>query len=81
MIGKTGLALLAFLGAGELPGEDGEFRAEVEAAIAFLKGVQDDRTGHFGDSSAYSHAIVTSVMSGAMVAKRKAAERTISARA
>ena len=58
-VGKTGLALLAFLGAGHVPGGEGEWAANAERAVAFLLRTQDAATGHFGDTSAYSHGIAT----------------------
>jgi hypothetical protein len=58
-IGKTGLALLAFLGAGHTPGSDTEYSQVTERAIRFLIRTQDERTGHFGEGSSYSHGIAT----------------------
>ena len=59
VIGKTGLCLLAFLGAGHWPGSDTEYSDVVGRAIAFLVDVQDPNTGHFGDCSSYGHGIAT----------------------
>ena len=59
VVGKTGLALLAFLGAGHTPGSGGEYSQVAEQAISFLLEIQDERSGHFGDSSSYGHAIAT----------------------
>ena len=56
-VGKTGLALLAFLGAGHTPGSETEHSDVAERAVRYLLRSQDDGTGHFGDSSAYSHGI------------------------
>ena len=60
-IGLTGLAVVAFLRAGTLPGPDAE-GASLEAALRFLRTTQDGegcfgeaRTGHF----LYNHAIAT----------------------
>lgn len=58
-VGKTGLALLAFLGAGHLPDGRSEHAAVARRARDFLLQVQDDDTGHFGYSASYSHAIAT----------------------
>lgn len=58
-IGKTGLAMLAFMGAGHTQESRSEYSEVVERAIAFLLEQQDDDTGHFGFSGAYSHAIAT----------------------
>ncbi|MEW6073371.1 MAG: prenyltransferase/squalene oxidase repeat-containing protein, partial [Planctomycetota bacterium] len=55
-IGKTGLALLAFLGAGHTPGGASQHAARVRRAVAFLAGEQHEN-GHFGDGSAYDHGI------------------------
>ncbi|MEX1024042.1 MAG: hypothetical protein WD226_03100 [Planctomycetota bacterium] len=57
-IGKTGLALLAFLGAGHVPGRDGAHRETVERAIAYLTR-EVGSEGHIGDSNAYGHGIAT----------------------
>ena len=59
VIGKTGLGLLAFLGAGHLPGGDTEHSGVAARAVDFLLQVQDPATGHFGYSSSYSHGIAT----------------------
>ena len=59
VVGKTGLALLAFLGAGHTPGSGSEYSQVAEKAISFLLEIQDERSGHFGDSSSYGHAIAT----------------------
>jgi WD40-like Beta Propeller Repeat len=58
-IGKTGLVLLAFMGAGHTPASGSQFSEVTDRALEFLVAVQDERTGHFGDSGAYSHAIAT----------------------
>lgn len=58
-IGKTGLALLAFLGAGALHNESGEFQDTVRRGLEFLASSQDRDTGHFGNCSSYGHAIAT----------------------
>ncbi|MCY3003352.1 MAG: hypothetical protein NTV21_16275 [Planctomycetota bacterium] len=58
-VGKTGLALLAFLGAGHVPGGTTEHAAVVERAVRWLVAQQDAASGHFGDSEAYGHGIAT----------------------
>ncbi|MEM7308201.1 MAG: hypothetical protein AAF682_16090 [Planctomycetota bacterium] len=59
LVGKSALALLAFLGAGHTQESETEHSDVVERSIAFLLAIQDERTGHFGNSSAYSHGIAT----------------------
>lgn len=58
-IGKTGLCLLAFLGAGHTQAADSTHADVVAHSIAFLLEAQDERTGHFGHGSAYDHGICT----------------------
>ncbi len=58
-VGKSGLALLAFLGAGHTPGSSGEYARVSDAAVQWLLAVQDADTGHFGDCEAYGHGIAT----------------------
>ena len=58
-VGKTGLALLAFLGAGHTPASKTEYSENAARAVAFLLSMQDGESGHFGDSEAYSHGIAT----------------------
>lgn len=58
-IGKSALCLLAFLGAGHTPESNTRYSEVTEKAIGFLLDIQDDDTGHFGWTSAYSHAIAT----------------------
>jgi len=58
-VGKTGLCLLAYLGAGHTPGSETEYSSLTRSAVDFLLTVQDERSGHFGYSSSYSHAIAT----------------------
>ena len=62
-VGKTGLCLLAFLGAGHTPASALEHAHVARRARDFLLAVQDERTGHFGYSSSYSHAIATYALS------------------
>jgi WD40 repeat protein len=59
MVGKSALCLLAFLGAGHTPGSSSKHAAVAERAVAFLLSEQDERTGHFGNTAAYSHGIAT----------------------
>ncbi|HYC78093.1 MAG TPA: prenyltransferase/squalene oxidase repeat-containing protein, partial [Planctomycetota bacterium] len=56
-VGKSALCLLAFLGAGRLPGTDAPHAEVAEKAVSWLLARQDPGTGHFGDSCAYSHGI------------------------
>ena len=58
-IGKTALALLAFLGAGHTPRSATEHSAATQRAVDFLASSQERGSGHFGDSSAYGHGIAT----------------------
>lgn len=58
-VGKTGLALLAFLGAGHTPSSSTTYSAHVARAVRWLLAQQDADTGHFGDTSSYSHGIAT----------------------
>lgn len=58
-VGKSGLALLAFLGAGHVPGGSTEHAAVAERAVRWLVSQQDPANGHFGDSEAYGHGIAT----------------------
>ncbi|HEX6882330.1 MAG TPA: prenyltransferase/squalene oxidase repeat-containing protein, partial [Planctomycetota bacterium] len=58
-IGKTGLALLAFLGAGHVPEGDTEHAGVAARAVAHLLAAQDAASGHFGSSCSYGHGIAT----------------------
>jgi hypothetical protein len=58
-VGKTGLALLAFLGAGHTHVSGTEFSQNVARALDWLRSRQDPESGHFGNSEAYSHGIAT----------------------
>jgi len=58
-VGKTGLALLAFLGAGHTPDSGTEHYGVARKAVDFLVSIQDEETGHFGWSESYSHGIAT----------------------
>ncbi|QDU65989.1 PD40 domain-containing protein [Engelhardtia mirabilis] len=59
VIGKTGLCLLAFLGAEHTADSASEHSDVVRRGIDFLLGVQDERSGHFGDCTSYGHGIAT----------------------
>jgi len=58
-IGKTGLAVLAFLGAGHTHQSGSEFSAPIARALGWLIDQQDDDSGHFGRCNAYGHGIAT----------------------
>ena len=58
-VGKTGLCLLAFLGAGHTQDSLTEYSETVASAIEFLLGVQRRDSGHFGRTASYSHGIAT----------------------
>lgn len=58
-VGKTGLALLAFLGAGHTPASETQYSDVTKSAVRFLLSEQDPESGHFGYSSSYSHGIST----------------------
>jgi len=59
VVGKTGLAMLAFMGAGHTQNSNSQYSQNVDRAIGFLLAVQDESNGHFGYTSSYSHAIAT----------------------
>jgi hypothetical protein len=58
-VGKSALCVLAFLGAGHTQDSDTPHAATVRRALAWLLAQQDEDTGHFGETSAYSHGITT----------------------
>ncbi len=58
-IGKTGLCLLAFLGAGHLPSGDTRYAAVAARAVEYLVRRQDARTGAIGRTSSYGHGIAS----------------------
>ena len=58
-LGKTGLCLLAFLGAGHTPESDTEYSEATAAAVQWLLDSQDPKTGAFGVTSSYGHGIAT----------------------
>ncbi len=58
-VGKTALALLALLGAGHTHVSKTEYSDNAARALAFLLAVQDEKSGHFGESDAYNHGIAT----------------------
>ncbi|MCA9319670.1 MAG: PDZ domain-containing protein, partial [Planctomycetes bacterium] len=74
-IGKTGLALLAFLGSGHTHDAAGPFREKVKRGIDFLLAQQDPVTGHFGDCNAYGHGIASYALAEAHAMTRDAALR------
>ncbi len=57
-IGKTGLCLLAFLGAGHTPDSDTKYSEVARRAVDALLATQR-QSAHFGVSTAYSHGITT----------------------
>jgi len=69
-VGLTGLALLAFLGAGEVPTSE-RHGAAVTRALVWLLSRQDEATGLFGRRSTqeflYDHAIATLAVAEAFV--------------
>jgi len=58
-IGKTGLSMLAFLGAGHTHRSDTQYSPVVLSAVEYLLAIQDEDRGHFGLTSSYGHAIAT----------------------
>ncbi|MBI5361625.1 MAG: terpene cyclase/mutase family protein, partial [Planctomycetes bacterium] len=58
-VGKTGLALLAFLGAGHTHRSGTLHSGTVLRAVQFLSAAQDPESGHLGEGDAYSHGIAT----------------------
>jgi len=74
-VGKTGLALLAFLGSGHTQRSKTRYSAAVKRAIGFLLEAQGGRNGHFGRGSAYSHGIATYALAEAHAMTRDPALR------
>jgi hypothetical protein len=58
-VGKTALAVLAFLGAGHTHRSNSEFSPNVARALAWIVSKQDPASGHFGNSEGYSHGIAS----------------------
>lgn len=58
-IGKSGLALLAFLGAGHTPTSATNYSSVAQSAVAYLLDSQNPGNGHFGRGSSYGHGIAT----------------------
>ena len=58
-VGKTGLCVLAFLGAGHTPKSRTKYSRNVQRALDLLVSTQDPVSGHFGVTSAYSHGVAT----------------------
>ena len=56
-VGKAGLCLLAFLGAGHTHQSNTEYSRHVRRTLQYLLGKQGRRSGHFGMTSSYSHGI------------------------
>ncbi|MBK7877454.1 MAG: hypothetical protein IPJ77_17240 [Planctomycetes bacterium] len=80
-VGKTGLALLAFLGAGHTHASKTEHSATVARALAWLASVQDAESGHFGAGDAYSHGIATYALAECLAMTRDDELRPILERA
>lgn len=59
MIGKTGLATLAFMGAGHTTASDSKYSEVVAKALEFMISEQSPTTGHIGKTTSYGHAIAT----------------------
>ena len=68
--GKTGLALLAFLGAGHDGRREGEFKDTVSRGLDFLLSEQRSN-GHVGGGSSYSHGIATYALAEAWALARE----------
>jgi hypothetical protein len=73
-VGRTGLCVLAFLGAGHTPQSNTQHSAVVARAIAWLS-AQQLPSGHFGHSDAYSHGIATYALAEAFALTRDEALR------
>lgn len=69
-VGKTGLCLLAFLGAGHTQDSGTTYSETVASAIDFLLGVQHRDSGHFGRTASYSHGIATYALAEAYALTR-----------
>jgi WD40-like Beta Propeller Repeat len=80
VIGKSGLCLLAFLGAGHTPASNTEYSAVAARAVKFLADVQVEN-GHFGWTSAYSHGIATYALAECYALTKDEALRPIIERA
>ncbi|MEM8710168.1 MAG: hypothetical protein AAGG01_04395 [Planctomycetota bacterium] len=76
MVGKTGLACLAFMGAGHTPSSGTKFSENVSKGLEFLRSVQDEESGHFGNTSSYGHAIATYALGEAYALTKDARLRT-----
>ncbi len=68
-VGKTGLALLAFLGAGHDGRRTGEFQETVQRGLAYLLAEQRSN-GHLGGGSSYGHGIATYALAEAWALTR-----------
>jgi hypothetical protein len=80
--GVTGLALMAFLGAGD-SSRAGDHRETVKRAVKYLRAIQDPE-GCFGPRTTnhftYNHAVATAAMVEAFAAERSAVLRRIAQR-
>ena len=72
-VGKSGLALLAFLGAGHTPNSGTTYSHITARAVQWLLAMQDPDTGHFGDTSSYSHGIATYALAECFALTKQAA--------
>ena len=76
MIGKTGLACLAFMGAGHTPVSNTKYSENVAKGLTFLRLSQDSDSGHFGNTSSYGHAIATYALGEAFALTKNPELRT-----
>jgi len=76
LIGKTGLALLAFLASGHTEFSETDHSRTVKKALDYLVAAQDPTTGHFGLSSSYSHGIATYALAEAYAMTRDSGIRS-----
>lgn len=71
----TGLATLAFIGAGHTHAADGPYRDNVQRALSWLKARQQPDGDLRGDETMYSHAIGTTALAEALAATRDSSLR------
>jgi hypothetical protein len=69
-IGRTGLCVLAFLGAGHTPDSGSAYSSAVARALAWLVDCQTGASGHIGRSDAYGHGIATYALAEAFALTR-----------
>ncbi len=74
-VGKSALCVLAFLGAGHTQDSDTPHAATVRKALAWLLAQQDPDSGHFGETSSYSHGITTYALAECYAITKDAALR------